>query len=257
MADLAVHIVDAFTDRPFGGNSAGVVLLTEPRPDDWMQRVAAELNHPETAFADVRGADPIPLRWFTPTTEVDLCGHATLATAHVLGGDRRFATRSGVLTARSVADGIELDFPADSLEPVEPPADVVAGLAGVAIVSVQRGRDDFVVRLGSAGEVRAVRPDLAAFGRLSARGVIVTAFGGADADFVSRCFYPAFGIDEDPVTGSAHCALAAHWGPELNKPVLVGRQLSARGGTVTVVPDGDRVRLVGRAVTVLSGRLTC
>ncbi|GLZ40002.1 isomerase [Actinokineospora sp. NBRC 105648] len=252
-----MHVVDAFTDQPFRGNPAGVVLLTEDRDDDWRQAVAAELNLSETAFADVRGTDPIPLRWFTPVAEVDLCGHATLAAAHVLGGERRFATRSGVLTCTPTANGIELDLPADTLQPVEPPPVLVAALPGVTIEQVARGREDFLVRVASADEVRALRPDLAAFARESARGVIVTASGDHPADFVSRCFYPAVGVDEDPVTGSAHCTLAAYWAPELGKSLLVGKQLSARGGTVGVAVDGARVRLTGRAVTVLSGRLTC
>ncbi|GLW95596.1 PhzF family phenazine biosynthesis protein [Actinokineospora globicatena] len=254
---MDVYVVDSFTDRPFRGNPAAVVLLTEDRPVEWMQAVAAEMNHSETAFVDMRGEDPIPLRWFTPVAEVDLCGHATLAAAHVLGGDRRFTTRSGVLTATATDDGIELDFPADPLQPVEPPAALVAALPGVTVLEVHRGREDFLVRVASADEVRALRPDLSAFASDSSRGVIVTAPGDQGADFVSRCFYPAVGIDEDPVTGSAHCTLAAHWGPELDKTLLVGNQLSARGGTVAVRVDGDRVRLTGQAVTVLSGRLTC
>ncbi|SER76601.1 PhzF family phenazine biosynthesis protein [Actinokineospora terrae] len=254
---MDVYVVDSFTDRPFRGNPAGVVLLTEDRPTEWMQSVAAELNHSETAFVDTRGANPIPLRWFTPVAEVDLCGHATLAAAHVLGGDRRFSTRSGVLTATATGTGIELDFPADPLEPVEPPGPLVAALPGVTVLEVHRGREDFLVRVASAAEVRALRPDLSAFALDSSRGVIVTAPGDQGADFVSRCFYPAVGIDEDPVTGSAHCTLAAYWSPVLGKTLLLGNQLSARGGTVEVRVDGDRIRLTGQAVTVLAGVLTC
>ncbi|MBM7770390.1 putative PhzF superfamily epimerase YddE/YHI9 [Actinokineospora baliensis] len=253
---MDVYVVDAFTDQAFRGNPAAVVLLTEDRSAEWMQSVAAEMNLSETAFADTR-ADPIPLRWFTPKAEVDLCGHATLATAHVLGGACRFSTRSGVLTATPTDAGIELDFPADPLQPIEPPAALVAALPGVTVLSAYRGREDFLVRVASAAEVLAVRPDLSAFARDSSRGVIVTAPGDRGADFVSRCFYPAVGIDEDPVTGSAHCTLAGHWSRELGRSLLVGKQLSARGGTVTVRTDGDRVRLTGQAVTVLTGRLTC
>ncbi|GAA3002933.1 PhzF family phenazine biosynthesis protein [Actinokineospora diospyrosa] len=267
---MDVYVVDAFTDQAFRGNPAAVVLLTEDRSAEWMQSVAAEMNLSETAFADLRCTDPthpipapldpthpIPLRWFTPKAEVDLCGHATLATAHVLEGARRFSTRSGVLTATPTDTGIELDFPADPLQPVEPPAALVAALPGVTVLSAHRGREDFLIRVASADEVRALRPDLSAFAQDSSRGVIVTAPGDQGADFVSRCFYPAVGIDEDPVTGSAHCTLAGFWGHELDRSLLVGKQLSARGGTVTVQLDGDRVRLTGRAVTVLSGRLTC
>ncbi|WP_026425747.1 PhzF family phenazine biosynthesis protein [Actinokineospora inagensis] len=254
---MDVFVVDAFTDEPFKGNPAGVVLLTEDRPAAWMQAVAAEMRHSETAFVDVRGVDPIPLRWFTPVAEVDLCGHATLAAAHVLGGDRRFQTRGGVLSCSAKDGGVELDFPADDLQPVEPPKELVAGLPGVTVLEARRGREDFLVRVASADEVRAVRPDLSVFARESARGVIVTAPGDRGADFVSRCFYPAVGIDEDPVTGSAHCTLAVYWGRELTRSSLVGAQLSARGGIVRVVLDGDRVRLTGRAVTILTGRLGC
>ncbi len=250
-------MVDAFADEVFRGNPAAVVLLDEERSDGWRQSVAAEMNLSETAFVDVRGDDPIPLRWFTPVAEVDLCGHATLAAAHILGGERRFATRSGVLTAKGTARGIELDFPLDSLEPIEPPGFLAGALPGVTIMDAARGRDDFLVRVASADEVRGVRPDFAAFVRGSSRGVIVTAPGDQGADFASRCFYPAYGIDEDPVTGSAHCALGAYWAPVLGKSLLVGKQLSARGGTVEVAVSGARALLTGRAVTVLSGRLGC
>lgn len=259
-------MVDAFTEHPFGGNSAGVVLLTEPRDAEWMQRVAAELRHPETAFAELIGTEragaPMPLRWFTPTNEVDLCGHATLATAHVLGGDVRFATRSGVLSCTSVGDGwVHMDFPADPPEKVPTPDRLGDALGGAVPVAVARGVSDLLVELDSERAVRELAPDLAALAAIPGRGVIVTAEAAEQdpaeerADFVSRCFYPSQGVDEDPVTGSAHCTLACWWGDRLGRADLLGEQLSERTGRVRVSRQGDRVRLAGRAVTVLSGRL--
>ena len=242
-ADL--YIVDAFTAAPFAGNPAGVVLLTEPRDAGWMQHVATELNHSETAFVDVSGAGdgPLPLRWFTPAVEVDLCGHATLAAAHVLGGARTFTTRSGELHCRpGRGNEITLDFPADRPEPTDPPQALVDGLPGVTIESVFRGRDDYLVRVRDIGELRALRPDFDAIAGIGSRGVAVTTHGadGADgADFASRCFYPAAGIPEDPVTGSAHCLLGCYWSAELGRTDLVGHQLSARGGVVSVSDEGD------------------
>ena len=251
-------MVDAFTDRPFGGNPAAVVLLTEPRDDAWLKVVAAEFNLSETAFVDLTGGQDatLPLRWFTPATEVDLCGHATLASAHVLGGERAFVTRSGELRCRPGPGGwITMDFPADRPAPIEPPDMLAGALPGVTIERILRGRDDLLVQVGSAAQVRAVRPDLAAIAMLPVRGVVITAQGAelADADFVSRCFYPAAGIAEDPVTGSAHCLLCCHWSAELGRNDLIGLQLSARGGSVAVSDDGDRVRLAGGAVTVFRG----
>ncbi|WP_189057131.1 PhzF family phenazine biosynthesis protein [Longimycelium tulufanense] len=256
---MEIHVVDAFTDRAFAGNPAGVVLLREPATGAWMRSVAAEMKHAETAFVELdREVDgALPLRWFTPTTEVDLCGHATLATAHILGGTRRFHTRSGVLTCAVGADGwLSMDFPADPPAPVEPPSDLTGGLPGVRIQAVTRGVSDFLVEVASAAELRALRPDLAVLERLPVRGVIVTAPGDrADIDFVSRCFYPAAGVPEDDVTGSAHCTLACRWSDRLGRAELVGEQASPRGGIVRVARRGDRVVLAGRAVTVLSGTL--
>ncbi|GAA0595109.1 PhzF family phenazine biosynthesis protein [Kutzneria viridogrisea] len=252
---MDVFVVDAFTDQPFRGNPAGVVLMTEPRPDEWMQQVAAELKHAETAFVDVTGGEVLPLRWFTPLAEVDLCGHATLATAHVLGGTRRFSTRSGELVCNANRDGwVEMDFPADNPLPAELPAEV---LPGVAPVSVARGVSDYLVEVGTAAEVRALAPDLDAVAALPARGLIVTAPGEAEGiDFVSRCFYPAVGVPEDPVTGSAHCALAPWWAARTGRSTLVGEQASVRGGVVRVTLRDDRVGLSGRAVQVLRGVLS-
>lgn len=258
---LEAFVVDAFTERAFGGNPAGVVLLDGPRDERWMQAVAAELKHAETAFTEPPDAAGIrPLRWFTPVTEVDLCGHATLATAHVLGGSQRFRTRSGLLTCTADGEGrVEMDFPAD------PPAAVAdaavrsaieAALPGVTIRAVGRGVSDVLVEVASAAEVRSLRPEFPAITAVPCRGVIVTAaMTGAPADFVSRCFYPSAGVDEDPVTGSAHCTLACWWSPRLGRAELTGEQASPRGGLVRVTVRGDRVALAGRAVTVLRGSL--
>ncbi|MER6993679.1 PhzF family phenazine biosynthesis protein [Saccharopolyspora hirsuta] len=260
---MRAFVVDAFTDTAFAGNPAGVVLLDSPADPAWMQSVAAELRHSETAFVVVGGPpdEPKPLRWFTPTTEVPLCGHATLATAHVLGGDQRFDTRSGVLTCTALPDGwIGMDFPADRAEPVEPPEAIAAGLPGITVEATAQAATKVLVLAASAAEIRAVRPDFAALVTVPSRGVIVTAPGDRPGvDFVSRVFSPQVGIQEDPVTGSAHCTLAAWWAERLHRDPrnsdFVGEQASARGGTVRMALRGDRVGLRGRAVTVLSGDL--
>lgn len=257
----ALFQVDAFTDAPFSGNPAAVCLLDEAREAGWMQAVAAEMNLSETAF--VR---PLPegfeLRWFTPTTEVNLCGHATLAAAHVLwetarmapDADAIFHTRSGWLTARRRAYGIELDFPADPTSPLESTEGLEA-IAGGPIIAAHRGREDWLVELGSEAAVRACHPDLTRLAALPARGLIVTAQGSGEVDFVSRFFAPAAGIDEDPVTGSAHCTLADYWGERLGKTEMAARQVSARGGNIGVRLNGERVTLTGKAVIVLRGEL--
>lgn len=252
---MEIHVVDAFADRPFAGNPAGVVLLTEPADAAWMQSVAAEMKHAETAFVEMGGDGPLPLRWFTPTAEVDLCGHATLATTHVIGS-AAFSTRSGVLTCVVDDDGwIRMDFPADPPAPIELPEPLRAGLPGAKAVA--EGVSDVLVELSSAAEVREFVPDFAAIAEVPGRGVIVTAPGDRDGlDIVSRCFYPALGIPEDPVTGSAHCTLAAWWAPRLGRSDLVGEQASPRGGLVRMTLRDDRVHLSGQAVTVLRGHLT-
>lgn len=259
---MRICVVDAFTDRAFTGNPAGVCPLDGPVDEAWMRAVATEMNHAETAFFHPvdHGEADYALRWFTPTTEVDLCGHATLAAAHVLyeggaSGPIRFATRrSGILTVNRDDTGrVVMDFPAEVAEQVVD-MDEVADALGVTPRWVGRNRFDFLCELDDEAAVRGSRPDLTAVARLAARGVIVTA-AGADYDFVSRCFYPAAGIDEDSVTGSAHCALAPYWAARLGKDRLVGFQASRRGGVVETVPRGDRVELAGHAVTVLEGRL--
>lgn len=276
--------VDAFTDRPFAGNPAAVCLL--PQFDErcgeasWMQRVAAEMALSETAFL-VRREDSaadtpsFDLRWFTPVQEVDLCGHATLASAHVLwesgevpaGTPIRFHTLSGELHAQPSADPgwIELDFPAEPVVPwTDRPVDEVAAALQVPpdrLLQVTANRLDLLVELPDEATVRELAPDLGKIAALSCRGVIVTAGAAAESrgfDFVSRYFAPQFGVPEDPVTGSAHCALAPFWIERLGREPLVGYQASARGGRVRVQrsEDGARIRLGGQAVTVLRGSLT-
>jgi PhzF family phenazine biosynthesis protein len=252
-----IWVVDAFTDRPFSGNPAGVCLLEAAPDEDWMRAVAAELRHSETAFAVARADGDWDLRWFTPTgVEVDLCGHATLATAHVIGRDARFHTRSGVLSAR-VGDEITLDFPANPPVAAEAPPGLAAALGAepeeVHWVPALR---ELIAVLADEEMVRELAPDLDALAGLDrVRGVVVTARGERDADFVSRVFLPAAGIPEDPVTGGAHTALAPLWAQRLGRDELVGHQASARGGYVRTRLRGDRVELSGRAVTVLEGEL--
>ncbi|MDH3402652.1 MAG: PhzF family phenazine biosynthesis protein [Acidobacteriota bacterium] len=254
--------VDAFTERPFAGNPAAVCPLAGPAGERWMQDVAREMNLSETAFFWPEG-EALRLRWFTPGGEVELCGHATLATAHVLWETGRlepaapasFATLSGRLGAHRDGDFVVLDFPALPGEPVPAPAGLVEAL-GASPAAVSRARFDLLVELASAAAVRALAPDFRALAALDCRGVAVTAPGDdGEHDFVSRFFAPRYGIDEDPVTGSAHCQLAPYWAPRLGKERMLAYQASARGGVVRVAVRGDRVELAGRAVTVLRGRL--
>ena len=261
-AGVPVFIVDAFAEAPFAGNPAGVVLLDEPRDDRWRQAIAAELRHSETAFVEPAGPGSWCLRWFTPTVEVDLCGHATLASAHVLwetgrladGEPARFETRSGALSAVRLPDGrIELDLPVDRVRGIEPPAGLELAL-GRAPVFVGSGASNLLVELASAADVRGLAPDQAWLARLP-DGLIATARSDtAGAAIVSRYFCPSSGIPEDPVTGSAHCALAAYWAPRLG-PSFRAFQVSDRGGVVDVRLRDDRVGVAGRAVTRLEGTL--
>ena len=257
-----IYQVDAFTRTPFAGNPAAVCMLPEPASERWMQDVAGEMNLSETAFL-VGSGDGYRLRWFTPTVEVDLCGHATLASAHVLWETDearpeetiRFHTRSGLLAAKRDGDWIELDFPATPVRPCDPPPTLLDAL-GASPAFVGKSRFDYLVELSTEAEVRAVVPDLGALGRLDARGVIVTSRSDSlECDFVSRFFAPAAGVDEDPVTGSTHCALGPYWQSRLGKAELTARQVSARGGELRVRVDGDHVRIAGQAVTVLRATL--
>jgi PhzF family phenazine biosynthesis protein len=271
---MRIRIIDAFTDRPFAGNPAGVCLLDAgPWPDEaWMRQVAAELSH-ETAFArplpDGAGAD-WALRWFTPAAESNVCGHATLATAHALHTDSatpltvRFASQFGTLTARTRHDGtITLDFPAAF--PAEAPApDGLAQALGATPHATYRTGvlGDLLAAVRDEAAVRSLRPDFTALTRLTSRnhirGIIVTAAAAnqhSGYDFVSRYFAPAGGIPEDPVTGSAHTALAPYWSHRLGRDALTGLQASDRTGLVHTAVHGDRVHLTGHAVTVLDGTL--
>jgi PhzF family phenazine biosynthesis protein len=259
---LRISQVDAFTNRPFAGNPAAVCVLPEPRSDAWMQDVAQEMNLSETAFL-LKQDDGYNLRWFTPAVEVDLCGHATLASAHVLwetgalgeGEQARFHTRSGLLTADRRDDFIDLDFPAMP----EKESTIPRGLAEALSVPVHYigvSRFDVLVQVESEAVVRGMSPDFGRLRQVSARGVIVTARAtSTEYDIVSRFFAPAVGIDEDPVTGSAHCCLAPFWSRRLGKPDIIAYQASARGGMLRLSHRGDRVRLGGQAVTVMEGEL--
>lgn len=259
---IPMYQVDSFTDRPFRGNPAGVCLLPEPRDDAWMQSVAKEMNLAETAFLRPE-EDGHGLRWFTPAIEVDLCGHATLASAHILWETgrldpeqpARFHTRSGLLTAERSGEEIELDFPATPDEPTTVLAWLGSAL-GVEPLYIGRSRFDYLVEVGSEAAVRGARPDFPRLRALDSRGVIVTSAATTPGyDFVSRFFAPGAGIDEDPVTGSAHCCLGPFWGARLGKRKMVAYQASERGGVVRVTLEGARVRLGGRAVTVIRGEL--
>ncbi|MDQ6419042.1 PhzF family phenazine biosynthesis protein [Paenibacillus sp. LHD-117] len=265
-----MYIVDAFTLKRFGGNPAAVCLVDEPLEDSLMAAIAAEMNLSETAFV-MKREEGFGLRWFTPKAEVDLCGHATLAAAHILWETGRldatkaavFATRSGQLTASK--DGgdrkIVMDFPSEKPEPTKAPQELLEGL-GLIPRYVGRNRMDYVVEVDHEDTVRSLQPDFGLLRKLDARGVIVTSRSGDSDeararryDFVSRAFYPGVGVDEDPVTGSAHCALAPYWGKRLRRTELIGYQASDRGGEVGMRLQDDRVLLSGSAVTVLRGAI--
>ncbi|NOT64235.1 MAG: PhzF family phenazine biosynthesis protein [Acidobacteria bacterium] len=265
--ELPIFTVDAFTDAPFKGNPAAVCLLPEARDADWMLAVAAEMNLAETAFLVPR-ADGYDLRWFTPTVEIPLCGHATLASAHILwqtgklAADEvaRFHTMSGWLTAKRIGELIELDFPALTSYEADVPEEMIAAL-GVQPVSAKllkdaTGRDrNYLAEFSDARTVRELHPSFMQLRSLP-YGVIVTAQSDtSEFDFVSRYFASAYGIDEDPVTGSAHCALTPYWSAKLGKTEMMAYQASARGGQMQVVLQGDRVLMRGAAVTILRGTL--
>ena len=257
-----IYQVDAFTDRPFAGNPAAVCILSGARDEVWMQKVAQEMNLSETAFVYKEGVG-FNLRWFTPAVEVDLCGHATLATAHILWEiglltpqeRARFQTRSGPLFAERKGDEIELDFPATPDDPVDAPPELSEAL-GALPKYTGRSQFDYIVELDSEQALRNIRPDYIQLRRLPVRGIIVTSIAEhSPYDFVSRFFAPAAGVDEDPVTGSAHCCLGPFWSRRLGKSDLVAYQASKRGGMVHVRVEGDRVFLAGQAVTVMRGEL--
>jgi len=259
---MKYFVVDAFSGQKYRGNPAAVCLQDEDMSDADMQLLAAEFNLSETAYVQLLGDGRYRLRWFTPLTEVNLCGHATLAAAHVLWNQcavsatqLRFETRSGELSACLLGDGIALTFP---LVETKVLADT-SQFASVAdnLVAASTAGEDLLIELASAAAIQCFVPNLAAIAALSARGLIITAPANeaSDVDFVSRFFAPAAGIDEDPVTGSAHCALAHYWSQKLGREFLLGRQLSARGGEVGIAIQGDKVVLSGRAVTVMGGEV--
>jgi len=262
-----IYQVDAFTDKPFKGNPAAVCILSKTMPDWWMQSIAAEMNLAETAFL-LKQEDGYGLRWFTPTVEVDLCGHATLAAAHILweteqlGKNQiaRFWTRSGLLSGAISEDTIELDFPAEPALETAAPEFLIEAL-NVSPLYVGRNRFDYIVEIDSPATLRALTPNMSLLKRVESRGVIITCRSSDPrCHFQSRFFAPACGVDEDPVTGSAHCCLGPYWGPKFGITQVTGYQASARGGYVTVRLEdrlsGNRVHLGGKAVTVLIGELT-
>jgi PhzF family phenazine biosynthesis protein len=261
---IPIYQVDAFTNRPFAGNPAAVCILPGPADVGWMQNVAAEMNLAETAFLyQQQEEEGFNLRWFTPVAEVELCGHATLASAHLLwevghlkpDEQARFHTLSGLLTASKSGDWIELDFPATPAEATTPP-DELARALGVEPRYVGKNRFDYLVEVDSEEVVRGIEPDLAALAKVTERGVMVTSLAASqEYDFVSRFFAPGVGINEDPVTGSAHCCLGPFWSERLGKSELVAYQASSRGGVVRVRVGEERVYLGGQAVTVLRGEL--
>jgi PhzF family phenazine biosynthesis protein len=255
---LPIYQVDAFTDKVFMGNPAAVCPLKEWLSDDEMQQIALENNLSETAFF-VKKENEFELRWFTPELEVDLCGHATLATAHVLfehlnyeKAEIHFQTKSGLLIVKKESDRLMMDFPTDDMPQVEPPAVLFQAL-GVRSDLVFK-TDDYMVVLNSEDEVRKVKPDFRILSKVNARGVIVTSKGDK-VDFVSRFFAPGVGIDEDPVTGSAHTKLTPYWAKRLDKNVLLAKQISQRGGNLTCRYKEDRTEILGNAVTYMIGEI--
>lgn len=258
---VPIFQVDAFTAKPFAGNPAAVCLLDKACSDEWMHNVAREMNLSETAFVRSDG-DIYDLRWFTPAVEVDLCGHATLASAHVLwesgrlerSGSAKFQTRSGLLTASPKGDWIEMNFPATPEGQTEAPPRLAEAL-GCVPEYIGKNRFDYLVEVGSEEIVRSLRPDFRLLSSIAGRGFIVTSRSTGRYDFVSRFFAPAAGIDEDPVTGSAHCCLGPFWGGRLGKSSFLAYQASARGGEVRVEVKGERIHLGGQAVTVVEGRI--
>lgn len=255
---MKIYQVDAFTDVPFKGNPAAVCFLEQAADELFMQNVAAEMNLSETAFL-IKEKDGYLLRWFTPTVEVDLCGHATLASAHILwekdildkSAEAKFYTKSGVLTAKWTVSGIELNFPATPAEEVKNANEICQAL-GVDAVYSAKNQYDYLVEIADIEQIKNLKPDFGRLAALTERGVIVTsADPGSQFDFVSRFFAPAAGINEDPVTGSAHCTLGPHWATRLNKSEFLAYQASERGGVIHVSVRGERTLLAGKAVTVL------
>jgi PhzF family phenazine biosynthesis protein len=260
---LTIYQVDAFTNKPFAGNPAAVCILPQPGDAQWMQQVATEMNLSETAFL-YKQEDGFSLRWFTPAVEVDLCGHATLASAHILweaghlqaNQQARFFTRSGLLTAERKGDWIEMDFPAKLAEQTDAPPNLLRalGISAQQIQYIGKNVFDYLVEVATEDIVRSIQPDFPLLSAVQARGVMVTSRASTPGyDFVSRFFAPQVGVNEDPVTGSAHSCLTPYWSQKLGKQEMVAYQASPRGGILRVHASGDRVQLGGQAVTVLRG----
>lgn len=260
MMSLPIYIVDAFTDKMFKGNPAAVCITSEPLDDIFMQNIAAEMNLSETAFL-VPQQDGYSLRWFTPDAEVELCGHATLASAHILweagilpeGENANFYTKSGLLTARKDDSWIELNFPEEPVRESEYPQELIEALH-IEPLYVGRNRFDYFIEVESEDIVRNLSPNFSLLGMIPTRGINVTSKSN-EFDFVSRCFFPAVGVNEDPVTGSSHCGLAPYWSKKLNKTDLYAYQASARGGILKIKLHNDRVLMAGQAVTVMKSEL--
>jgi PhzF family phenazine biosynthesis protein len=260
MTKIKLYQIDAFTDKVFHGNPAAVCVLNEWLEEEKMQQIAAENNLAETAFV-VPGGSDYEIRWFTPLVEVDLCGHATLASAYVLfhfyshPSDRInfHSRRSGLLTVDKNGDALTMDFPADALEPAEVPEALVTAF-GKAPLETYKGKTDYMLIYPSQADIEAFKPDIALVATVEARGIIVSAPGNS-VDFVSRFFGPQVGIVEDPVTGSAHTTLTPYWSEKLGKKTLTAKQLSARQGDLTCEHIGERVKITGKAVTYLVGEI--
>jgi len=259
---MKLYQVDAFTDKIFSGNPAGICLLTSPKDDTWMQGLAMEMNISETAFLE-KIRDGYNLRWFTPNSEVDLCGHATLASAHILWetgeldvtSAARFHTKSGLLTANKKDGWIELNFPREDEREAPPPPELIRGL-GVNPLYTGRNRMDYIVEVESEDILRLIDPDMEALKKVKTRGIIVTSPSkSGEFDFVSRFFCPILGVNEDPVTGSAHCCLGPYWQKKLKKDSLHAFQASARGGELRVKVSGERVFISGKAITVFTAEM--
>lgn len=260
---IPIFQVDAFSDEPFHGNPATVCILEAPKTAEWMQSIAAEMNLSETAFL-LREGKGYHLRWFTPAVEVDLCGHATLASAHILWETGRLAldetaqfhTLSGLLTARRAGDRIELDFPARNLHPTELPGPILKALGVQPTVTFTDHEGTYLIELEDEGEVRSAFPDFGALKEIPSHLYILTCHSSTPRyDFISRVFAPYVGVNEDPVTGSAHCYLGPYWSKKMGKAVFSAYQASARGGELRIRVEGSRVILGGQAVTVLRGEL--
>ncbi|XEC93027.1 PhzF family phenazine biosynthesis protein [Paenibacillus tarimensis] len=257
---LPIYVVDAFTDKPFKGNPAGVCLTSEPLNDDLMQKIAQEMNLSETAFLfPFQGG--YSLRWFTPNTEVELCGHATLAGAHILweaeslskGQQAIFYTKSGLLSATLDGSWIQLNFPEEPVSESEYPLELIEAL-NIDPVFVGRNRFDYFIEIESEDVIKKLSPNFSLLGTIPTRGINVTSRSN-EFDFISRCFFPAIGVNEDPVTGSAHCGLAPYWSKKLNKTELYAYQASARGGVLKINIQNNRVMMAGQAVTIMKNEL--